>query len=189
MDFFNGLGKKFSQAARSVQEKTRDSVESTRLAGDLRSAKNELETRYTELGRAYYNTLTDKEETVPQELIDAVRDTLKLIADLTAQRDRIHQQIRCPGCGAVQSEEARFCSNCGKRMPEEMPAPAKEPEPEIEEAYCAMCGAMRHGQSKFCAVCGHAYGTDLPVAVQEKNEPESPYAEPLEEPVPSEISE
>ena len=43
MEFFNDLGKKSSHAARSVQERTREGVENTRLSADLRAARAELE--------------------------------------------------------------------------------------------------------------------------------------------------
>lgn len=167
MDFFNDLGKKFSQAARSMQAFTRDSAESTRLAVDLRSARSELEQLYAGLGRAYFAQLSG-DEPVPEELIEAVRVAIVRIESLTAQRD---QRIRCPGCGAVQPPEARFCSNCGRRMPEAAP----EPEESDEDAeFCPDCGAMRHGDAPFCAVCHHSFA-----------EPEKA-AEALPEPEPSE---
>ena len=46
MDFLNDLGKKFTQAARSVQAFTRESTESTRLSSALRDARDELDSLY-----------------------------------------------------------------------------------------------------------------------------------------------
>lgn len=176
MDFFNGLGKglgkKFSSAARTVQERTRETVESTRLASELRNARNDLELQLAELGRAYYQSVTGGPAEIPDELVARVRSTLELIDNLTQQRERIRQQLRCPGCGAVQAEGARYCSNCGRRMPEDAPTPAVD---DGDDEYCEECGAMRHGDSAYCPVCGHAFASDdnLPDAPRKAAPPAS----------------
>lgn len=177
MDFFNDLGKKFTKAARSMQVFTRDSAENTRLTADLRSARGELEQHYAELGRAYYESLGSPEAEIPVELIDRVRTTLERIDELIAQRDR---RVRCPGCGAVQAPEARFCSNCGRRMPEDAPEPASDDDPD----YCPECGAMKRDGEAYCAVCGRPFAKEsaaLPPAEQVPK-PKAPRPEPLEEP-------
>lgn len=177
MEFFNGLGRKFTNVARTVQERTRESVESTLLSADLRSAHSELERQLIELGRAYYASVTEGDCEVPEELVRRVRESMDQVDRLTGQRAR--SQARCSSCGSVQSAEARFCSNCGRPMPENPPSLVEEPV--IDAQYCAECGAMRQGESRFCAVCGGAFdaaGTsaELPAA------PAIPKPEPLEEP-------
>lgn len=179
MDFLNDIGKKVFRAARSVQELTREGVESTRLAADLRAARAELDKRYLALGRAYYAVVSGDVDEVPQELIEGVSGALAEIDSLNAQRERARAQEKCPGCGAMQSEGARFCSNCGRRMPEQAPALAEET-PEAAEEYCAECGAMRHGESKFCPVCGCAFADgDVPAVIPA---PQAEEAVPPEEP-------
>lgn len=180
MDFFNEIGKKFTKAARSVQDLTREGVENTRLAADLRSARSELERRFADLGRAYYETLSDGGE-VPAELVSRVRATMEGIEALLAQKERARAQVRCPDCGAMQPEDARFCSSCGRRMPEPGPEPADEPPASEDGAeYCAECGAMREGNAKYCAVCGFSFDdADAPAPRPETGEVP---AEPAEEP-------
>lgn len=184
MEFFNDLGRKFSQAMQTVQERTRDGVESTRISVDLRSARAELEKHLLELGRAYYESVENDGE-VPAALVERVRDCMNLIEDLLAQRDRTRQQVRCAGCGAVHPEDARFCSNCGRPLPEKSPElPAETDDPE----YCSACGAMRRDHARYCAVCGGDFEREetLPAlasakknAIEPLEEPESPdpYAE------------
>lgn len=190
MDFFNDLSKKFSQAARTVQERTRDGVESTRLSMDLRAVNAELEKNYTALGRAYYESLTVEGAIVPEELIHRVHNCLVQIENLTTLRDRARQQTRCPSCGAVQPDGSRYCSHCGRPMPEAMPV---IPEESIyqDAQYCEKCGAMREGMSRFCAVCGSPFEPEdqqpvLPASEVEtpdvESAPAKPFDEPLEEP-------
>lgn len=155
MDFFNDLGKKFSHAARSVQARTREGVESTKLTVDIRAARSELNNRYAELGRAYYESVAGGGPEVDEALIRGVRECIAQIESLSAQRDRVRQLTRCPACGTAQPENARFCANCGRPMPE------KGPELSAASAdgfqYCERCGAMRENDARFCEVCGNAF--------------------------------
>ena len=51
MAFFNEFKEKFNKAAQSVSNKTRESVEMTRLIGESRSVSGELTTLYEQIGR------------------------------------------------------------------------------------------------------------------------------------------
>jgi len=179
MDFFGDLGRKFSHAARAVTERTRESVENTKLSVDLRAARAELESRLADLGRAYYDSVVVEGCPVPESLLLRVRESMAQVEALEGQRDRANRQCRCPACGSVQGAEARFCSNCGRPMPEAAPA---EPEIEDDEEFCESCGAVRQGESRYCAVCGAAFargGEMLPVKAEE---PAQPKPEAPEEP-------
>ena len=178
MDFFNDLSKKFSQAARSVQVRTRESVEGTKLSVDIRAARGELNDRYAELGRAYYESIAGSGARVEEALIRAVRESIAQIESLNAQLEHVRRQTRCPSCGTVQSEETNFCGNCGRAMPEKGPELSAAP---VEEAqYCEQCGAMRVRKNRFCEVCGSAFEPEedppsLTAAPEEKQpSPEEP---------------
>ena len=181
MDFLNDLGKRFTRVARSVQERTREGWESTRLSADLYSLRGDLERQYTALGEAYFKAVSAGEE-VPQELVSRVKATVDRIDELTALREN---RVRCPACGSFQAPEARFCSKCGRRMPEDAPEPVEEPVEEDESEYCPECGAMRHEDSNFCAVCGHAFAANAAKEEPEapaKPEPAAPSEPPAEDP-------
>lgn len=181
MDFLNDLGKRFTRVARSVQERTREGWESTRLSADLYSLRGDLERQYTALGEAYFKAVSAGEE-VPQELVSRVKATVDRIDELTALREN---RVRCPACGSFQAPEARFCSKCGHRMPKDAPEPVEEPVEEDESEYCPECGAMRHEDSNFCAVCGHAFSANAAKEEPEapaKPEPAAPSEPPAEEP-------
>lgn len=154
MDFFNDLGKKFSHAARSVQERSRESAEVTRLNASLSAARSELDSRLTELGRAYYEHVANAGAEVDESLICAVRECVARIETLSAQRDRARTLTRCLSCGCILPEEAHYCSNCGRPLPE--PSPLTN-EPVADAQYCVRCGAMREGETRFCPVCGCSF--------------------------------
>lgn len=155
MAFFNEFKEKFNKAAQSVSSKTRDSVELTRLIGESRSVSGELNTLYEQIGRTYVDSRgADAAALEPLcARVEALRERLDA---LERQRLQLKNQNRCPACGAAMSREARFCSSCGRRMPE--PEPEAQPAPEAEQTlYCPECGAMRQAEDAFCCVCGHSF--------------------------------
>ena len=176
MEFFNDLSKRFSNVARSVSEKTKDGVEVTRIANDLRVQKNALEQLYTELGKVCYSLRMGEGDPEQAEAVaERIRRLRERIDELSAQRDAIRDVRRRPGCGAVMSREARFCSSCGHRMPEDAPAA----EPMDAATYCPDCGAQRTGDERFCAVCGKSFEAD---AAQPENAPAKSVDINVEEP-------
>jgi membrane protease subunit (stomatin/prohibitin family) len=56
-------------------------------------------------------------------------------------------QVRCGNCGTLNSENAKFCSNCGQTL---APAPA----PAGAVVACPSCGTQNAATAKFCANCG-----------------------------------
>lgn len=150
MAFFNDFKELFSNAAQSVTSKTKDGVEIGRIASESRAIAGELSTLYEQLGRAYVDGDHEQLEPLRAKALE-LRERLEA---LERQKLAIRNQNRCPACGAVAAKEARFCSNCGRRMPE--PAPEAEPAPAAQEiCYCPECGAMKKEEEAFCPVCGH----------------------------------
>lgn len=177
MEFFNDLSKRFSNVAKSVTEKTKDSVEVTRIANDLRVQKNQLEQLYTDLGKACYAVrIGEGGADQAEQLAQRIQTVLARIEELSAQRDAIRDVRRCPGCGAVMTKDARFCSSCGRRLPEDAP----EPEPVDVGEYCPDCGAQRTGEERYCAVCGKSFVADE--APAEAPAPAEPVEMNVEEP-------
>jgi membrane protease subunit (stomatin/prohibitin family) len=56
-------------------------------------------------------------------------------------------QVRCGKCGTLNSENAKFCSNCGQTL---SPAPA----PAGAVVACPSCGTQNAATAKFCSNCG-----------------------------------
>ena len=156
MEFFNDLGKKFNQAARSLAGWGREERgPSEKLAEAVRAAEAELHEAYARLGQACYEAL-GKPGALPQERIADVRTALEKLDALEQQRQKEKALRRCPFCQSLQEGDARFCSACGRPMTEDSARAALEVAEEAE--YCPECGALREEGQDRCAFCGRAFG-------------------------------
>lgn len=159
MDFFNSIGKKFSNAAKSVQQRTRETVSATKLNGELRDLKAEKTKLFKVLGETYFEVRDSEGAKEQLELIcSRIEQINGECRAINLKLDALNRQKRCPGCDAVIDEAAKFCPKCGAKLPE--PAEEKpEEKPETDKAldYCPGCGAIRKGDGIFCEVCGAAY--------------------------------
>ena len=175
MDFFNDLGKRVSTAAKTVQKRTREGVETSKLNAQMRTLRDQRNKLFTSLGEAYYAGLNGGTGTDPIDfLVEQLKQVEAQQAQLQAEIDRLSQQKRCPSCGKVIPLEARFCPNCGTKIPEEeKPAEPEAPAAEAEPEYCPNCGAARDAGTRFCISCGH----DFEAEASEDTEPEGPETE------------
>ena len=178
MDFFSEIGKKVSNAAKNVQKRTSEVVETSRLNGEMRSLRDQRDRLFTRIGELVYKARNSE---VDLTQVDDAMDQIDLLnarlEELQAQIDKLSQQKRCPACGSVVSAEARFCPSCGERLPE--PEPEKAPEPEEKTGFCSGCGAQLEKDSAFCPACGKP--VEAP-AQAEINWPEAAQPEAAEAP-------
>ncbi len=49
----------------------------------------------------------------------------------------------CPGCGASNPDDSKFCAACGKQLPEK----------EAIATHCSQCGTINPPGSAFCGTC------------------------------------
>ena len=66
------------------------------------------------------------------------------------QKMQLEKGERCPSCGAAMPANAKYCSNCGRPMPD---AAAGEEYDMSDIEYCPECGAMRTGDEAYCPIC------------------------------------
>ena len=178
MDFFKEFSRQLSGKGRSNADKNREEAELGRLTARMRDAEDALEQLYARYGRACYQAQAGQgNPEAVHELALRIRAAELEVNELTAQADAARTLKRCAHCGAVFGREARYCSACGKKLPEEPP----KPEPMAVGEYCPACGARREDDAPACPVCGAFF--ELPAAPGE--EPEPGPAEP-EAPAPEE---
>ncbi len=77
-----------------------------------------------------------------------IKDELTSSASKKKENDT-HQESKpadatkaCPKCGAMNRQNAKFCYECGEKLPSK------------KEKFCPECGTKATGSAKFCAECG-----------------------------------
>ena len=180
MDFFKEFSKQVSSVARTVTEKSKEGAEASRLNGELRAAQEALSELYRRYGVVCYDMGQGQDARKEAEaLVVRIRAALLQVEELTAQRDAAREVRRCPACGMAHSVQARYCSACGKKLPEDAP----KPEPVELGEYCPACGAAREGDEAACPVCGALFEAQPAPAEETPAEPApAPSGPDVEEP-------
>lgn len=156
MAIFNDVKNAITGAAQSVSTKTKESAEIARLSNEIRNANNELTGTYEQIGRVYVAGDGAIDDSI-DSLVTRAKELIAQIDEAEKQKLALKNRNRCPSCASVMGKNAKFCSNCGAKLPEqEAPAPAPAPEaPKI--TYCPACGAMRKNDDAYCELCGFCF--------------------------------
>lgn len=127
MAFFKDFGKQVTDIAQTVGKRTGEAAEVGRLNARKQGVRQQIEALYGQIGKAYFATregsVHDQADMLCQQAVDLQAE----IERLNRMIDKIKRQRRCPDCGQVQPDSARFCASCGARLPEDEPEPEPEP--------------------------------------------------------------
>jgi ribosomal protein L40E len=189
-DFFDKMREQINAGLTKVTTKSRVTVETTRLGGQVRRITKEKEEALLRLGTQVYQEISANGhlyvETV-QEDLKRIQAMDREIADVQKEIERLEaldaatpwaakeeeKPIAICTCGAPLTEDTRFCGNCGINA-QEIIVKAKAEELARAEAakrttvaVCLQCGTEVTMTAKFCRSCGAAV-----------NETREPTAEP-----------
>jgi len=172
MEFFNIIGKKITNAAQGVQEKTADGIETTKIANELRSIRGEVQKLYTSLGEMFYKTASESAEGELRGVCDELDKLMAKTEELNARRKEIAMKGHCPACGKPVKSGSNFCANCGTKI--EVPEEEPEQEEKAEPVCCPECGTAARPGIRFCTNCGHSFEEEEEAAVNLENAAEEP---------------
>lgn len=117
--------KSISEGAKTIGKKSSDLVETTRLKMEISKLEKEMENNITALGNLVYLQYKG-DEGLTEEVDRLLLSTKSLeadIVDLNEQIEKIHPKPPvCPSCHEELHQNAKFCCNCGAKVPE---APAE----------------------------------------------------------------
>ena len=141
MPLFQDFGKRVSEVAKNVGQKTAEAAEVARLSSRIAAREAEIEQLFLQIGKAYYSMRGAGGACEAADMFcQKVTELEQECESMRKEIDVLKRQSRCPNCGGVQPIEASFCASCGTKLPkpvrpepvpEPEPEPAPEPEPEI----------------------------------------------------------
>ncbi len=138
MPLFQDFGKRVSEVAKNVGQKTAEAAEVARMTSRIAAKEAEIEQLFLQIGKAYYSMRGAGGACEAADLFCQKVTQLEEECEATRREiDALKRQSRCPNCGGVQPIEASFCASCGTKLPkpvrpEPVPEPQPEPEPEPE---------------------------------------------------------
>lgn len=105
--------------ARDLTKKSSELIEVTRMRHELRKMEREMENNLAGIGALYYQKQQGRENNEEElnRLIESTRQLELEMKDLEEQIAAMQPKPPvCPDCSTEMPENARFCSNCGKKM-------------------------------------------------------------------------
>ncbi len=138
-----------AEKGQSIADKARDSAEEVRQKNEIKKKESEMEQLIAKIGAM---TVRNNAKRTTQECPDEMKRLLILNKELKELEAAVHKARptkACRFCGKAIPQEARYCTECGRRqdVDEQPPAPAG--------ISCPMCGAaIREGDTE-CVICGY----------------------------------
>lgn len=114
MDFVDQINK----LGKDVYSKTRDMGEIVKLNAAITEQNSQLDRLYQALGREVWQDDDFREVIVKvfPDLSDSIKGCLSRISEYQARIKELKRITKCPACGAENTQDAVFCSGCGRRL-------------------------------------------------------------------------
>lgn len=154
-NFFEKIQKEIGKGIEKVSIKTKETIESTKIKGQIKILEEQKKSAIEELGNIVFMMfLKDNFD------MEKIKEKCKNIKELNSQIKEKEEELRqihlvaqealgkpravsiCE-CGAEIYEGAKFCGKCGKKV-ETLP----------NTKSCAHCGSSISPEDNFCPNCG-----------------------------------
>jgi len=163
MSFFG----KMRESAAKAAEKAKETVEITRLSGQISAKKKDVERLQQQIGEAVYQAYmagdSASSEAGVVSLCEQITEKFQEISAVEHKIKEIKNEKVCV-CGAELSADTKFCPSCGHKFEPPVPVSASQPEAaaagleepaaEAKAAHCQQCEAELEAEARFCGACG-----------------------------------
>lgn len=146
MPLFDSLKK----ATQDVVRGTKDMTDTARLNSLIAEEERALMDLYTQLGKLYFETVPNNDETPLGRLCFAIKSANERIYKYQEDIREIKGIRRCPSCSADVPVTSAFCGACGFKMD----IAEERPSEEDAKHVCEECGVEIDASLAFCTNCG-----------------------------------
>lgn len=138
MEFFDKLTKKATETYKEAAEKTGKLARETKLRLKINENKSKIKVLYEEIGKKVYEKHSSEEEVCIKSDLEGECAKIDILANEIEVYNReilaLSNQKECVECKEKLQMDAKFCTKCGAKQPEEENLDEKEKELEVLEA-------------------------------------------------------
>lgn len=152
-DLFGKIKGSIDKSVATVSVKSNEFVETTKFKTQIATLEKEIEELQKTVGKGYYRKWCNEELDFEEinEVCGVIKAKEKEIENCRQEIENLQNESKkilsaedgnkCPSCGAVNKENAKFCAGCGMKLIED------------DMTFC-QCGAKVKNTAKFCPACG-----------------------------------
>ena len=144
MAFFEGIGKKLSDAGQSVAQQTKNFADVAQLNSAINEAEKKIAQFKNELGQLYYEAHKTDANVEGANIIAQINALYDEIQTTKEKINSIKGIVKCEKCGASLPQNSKFCLQCGEKIAES------------SLVTCPGCGKQVQ-KGKFCLECGYKF--------------------------------
>lgn len=116
------IGDKFASAGSFIVDRAKDVSGYARLSIDLKTKEGYVESKYKELGKAYYEDHKDDEEPA-YDIMLMIAEANEQIAEIKEELTAMKGMVVCKSCGHEVRDDDIYCSKCGAKIERPEPEP------------------------------------------------------------------
>lgn len=105
-----------AKAASGAADKTKVTIEKTKLKGQIKTEKTNIEKQYAEIGKKYFELMGHNPSEDYAPMVDIINESLNKINVIQQQLDALEAENTCPHCGTVLKKDQQFCQTCGAKQ-------------------------------------------------------------------------
>lgn len=138
MEFFEKLTKKATETYKGAAEKTGKLAKETKLRLKINENKSKIKELYEEIGKKVYEKHSSVEEVCIKKDLEGECAKIDILANEIEVYNReildLSNQKECIDCKEKLQKDAKFCTKCGAKQPEEDNIEKRQEELEVLEA-------------------------------------------------------
>lgn len=115
MDFIDKLSDTIVTVSKDATQKAKSISEIAKLRLDIRTKEDDINKKYQQIGKLYFEEHKDDEEPAYEQII-SIKEAQEVLEELRGQLGQIKGVQQCPACGKEMDLDADFCSKCGAKL-------------------------------------------------------------------------
>ena len=118
MSILDSVKKTLTKTAKDAAKVSGDLVEQTKLKIKAIDIKDEIDSRYTQIGKLYYGVVENENDDAEkiEKLVGEITELKGALAEIEAEIKISKKVCKCQACDTENDVDDAYCSKCGNKL-------------------------------------------------------------------------